>query len=287
VQSDVFNLSGLYHKMTLSSNYLYTQSSVRMTELPQLDRLNDDTTDQALRDIRVRQMFINPNNAAFLTSSNLFDPQFYALRRLIDSRVDTLDQMNILQLNLNQRLQTRRGIAASEHVVDWMTLDLGGSFFPQPSRDNFGESWGILEYDWVWNIGDRTALTSSGWFEPIVGGPRVYNFGGTINRPDGTNFYLGYRQIDPLESRSIVASVAYAFSAKYAIAASTNWDFGVNQNSYTLAITRIGTDLQFSLGVNYNSTLNSFGVQFEVLPNIVRSLGSSFRPMGFAPTARR
>lgn len=281
VESDLFNLCGLYHKAVLSGNYYIADSNTRLTTLPQLDRLNDDATDQALRDIRPRQPHVNPANAAFLTSSALFDPQFYALRRLVDNRLETLDRMNVLQLDLRQRWQTKRGMPGNQHIVDWMTLGVGMSIFPHSNRDNFGEPLGIIEYDWVWNIGDRTALVSDGWFETIDGGPRVYNGGIVFNRPDNTSLYLGYRQIDPLESKAIIASVTYAFSAKYAGSASTAWDFGTKNQNYTFMLTRIGTDLRMSIGVSYNSILNNFNVQFEIIPNLIRG----GRSAGLGPSA--
>lgn len=272
VSSEFFNLDGLYHKIVFGTNYLYARTNVGYNELPQIDRLNDDTSDQAMRDLQYRQIFINPANAAFLTNFNgLVNPQAYLLRRMIDNRIDTLGDMNVVQFSVDQRLQTKRGIAASEHVVDWMNLNLGASFFPQPGRDNFGESWGILEYDWNWNVGDRTAFYSNGWMEPVTGGPRVFNVGAILNRPDGVLFSIGYRQIDPLESKAVVGSLTYRFSRKYAIAASTVWDYGVDMQTYGLGIVRTGTDVQMSLGISYNSVLQNFGVQFEIVPNLFRS----------------
>lgn len=270
VHSELFNLDGIFHKITFTGNYFYAYSDTSLNLLPQLDRWNDDESDQALRDIRPRQPTFNPNNAYFLTTSNLFNPQYYALRRLIDNHVDTLDSIDVFQLGLRQRWQTKRGFPGNEHIIDWMTLDLRGSLFPQPNRDNFGSVVGILEYDWLWNIGDRTSLLSTGWFEPEGGGPRVVTIGANINRPDKTSFYLGYRHIDPLLSRAIIASVTFPFSAKYALTASTMYDLGIaNNNINSFTITRLGTDLQLSLSVNYNALLNTFGVQFEIMPNLL------------------
>ena len=269
VDSELFNLSGLYHKIVMSGNWYVADANTRFTTLPQLDRFNDDASDHALRDFRRWQPTFYPKNAGTLASP-LFDPQYYALRRLVLSQIDSLDEINVVQLDLRQRWQTKRGIPGNQHVVDWMTLDMGLSLFPQSNRDNFGEPLGVVEYDWLWNIGDRTALTSNGWFETIEGGPRVWNAGVVLNRPDATNFYLGYRQIDPLNSKAVVASLTYAFSAKYAATASTVWDFGVENQSYSFMLTRIGTDVRVSFGVSYNSIVNNFGVQFEIVPNLIR-----------------
>jgi hypothetical protein len=282
VESDLFNLSGLYHKVVFSGNYYIADSNVRFTELPQLDRFNDDASDQALRNIRPRQFQFNPDNALFLTTSPLFDPQFYALRRLIDNRIDTLDRIHVLQLNMRQRWQTKRGFLGNQHVVDWMLLDMGMSIFPEDERDNFGETLGILQYDWVWNIGDRTALVSSGWAETIDDGPRVFNAGVVLNRPDTTNLYLGYRHLDPLESRAVVASLSYAFSAKYAITLGTVWDFGIEQKNYSVMVTRIGTDLRFSLGFAYNSTTENFNLLLEIVPNLFRNKTGGMSPGMFS-----
>jgi lipopolysaccharide export system protein LptA len=275
IQSELFNLNGIYHKINLTGNYYTAQASSGVNNFPQFDRLNDDSTDQTLRDFRPVQTLFNPGAAAYLTSSNLFNPQNYAIRRLIDTNIDTLDTIDVLQLAINQRWQTKRGFPGNEHVVDWMTLNIGVSIFPHSQRDNYGNTFGIFEYDWTWNIGDRTALTSSGWFEPFNGGPRAFDLGVVINRPDTTNFYLGYRQIDPLNSKAVIGSVTYPLSAKYAMTASTVWDFGNHISSYSIFLSRMGTDVMVNFGVSYNSTVNTFGIAFEVLPNLTRPTGRS------------
>jgi hypothetical protein len=275
VESELFNLNGIYHKINLVGNYFNGFSSSGLNNFPQLDRLNDDASDQALRDIRPWQPRLNPNNAAFLTTSNLFNPQNYAIRRLVDNRVDTLDNIEVIQLGINQRWQTKRGFPGHEHVIDWMTLNLGVSVFPRSNRDNFGETFGIFEYDWTWNIGDRTALFSSGWLDPHDDGPRVFDFGFVYNRPDSSSLLIAYRQIDPLQSKSVIASAIYPVSAKYAFQASTVWDFGTNVQTYSIGVARMGTDILVNFGLTYNSTLNTFGVAFEILPNLARSTGRS------------
>ncbi|MCI0379362.1 MAG: hypothetical protein L0215_17265, partial [Gemmataceae bacterium] len=39
--------------------------------------------------------------------------------------------------------------------------------------------------------------------------------------------------------------------------------------SNSLMITRIGTDVQISLGVSFSSVLDTVGVQFEIVPNLI------------------
>jgi hypothetical protein len=270
VESLFWNLHGIYHKIVFSGNYFAAKSDTSHFLLPQLDLLDDDATDQERRYIKPLEPSINPAHGLALAFSPLFDPQLYAIRRLVENRIDTLDTIEEFQFDIRQRLQTKRGYPGQEHIIDWMTLDLSGTFFPHSERDNFGENFAFLQYDYDWNIGDRTALTSSGWFDPEPNGPRVFTVGAFLNRTDRTNFYLGFRELFPVNSQAVTAAVTYVFSPKYAITASTVYDFsstGALANS--LILTRIGSDLQVSLGATYNATLNTFGVIFEIVPNLV------------------
>ncbi|HBI43360.1 MAG TPA: hypothetical protein DDY78_10970 [Planctomycetales bacterium] len=270
LQSELFNVNGINHKIVASANYFVADSNVRYTALPQLDRLNDDASDQALRDIRPSDPALYPAVGKFLATSPLFDPQAYAIRRLVDDRIDTLDRVNELQVDVRQRLQTKRGFPGDQHIVDWMSLDLSGTYFPEANRDNFGQSLAFLEYDYIWNLGDQTSLISSGWYDPIDNGPRVFTVGAFVNRPDRTSFYFGYREIEPINSRAVSAAVTYIISPKYAINASTTYDFGNNQAlSNMVSATRIGKDLQVTLGFTYNALTSSVGLVFEIVPNLV------------------
>ncbi len=223
-----------------------------------------------MRDLQFSNFGLNPAAPPYSVTNPLFDPQLYAIRKLVDNQIDTLDNIDELNLDLRQRWQTKRGYPGDQHIVDWMTLDTSVTIFPAPNRDNFGEPFGFLEYDYLWNIGDRTAITSSGWYEPGEGAPRVFTIGTFLNRPDRTNFYLGYRQIDPIDSRAVTAAVTYVFSPKYALTASSTYDFGNSQAlSNSVIFTRMGADLQISVGFTYNALTSSFGAVFEVVPNLL------------------
>jgi hypothetical protein len=270
VHSLVWNLDGIYHKILFSGNYFNAKSNVSHLLLPQLDMLNDDATDESLRFIKPLEPSINPAHGTALALSPVFDPQLYAIRRLVDNRIDTLDTVEVFQFDVLQRWQTKRGYPGQEHIIDWMTLNLSGSFFPHSQRDNFGENFAFLEYQYDWNIGDRTALTSTGWFDPETNGPRVFTIGAFLNRTDRTSFFLGFRELYPVNSQAVTGAATYIFSPKYAITASSTYDFGsTGALANSLVLTRMGSDLQVSLGVTYNAVLNTLGVTFEIVPNLV------------------
>lgn len=280
VQSELLNLNGINHKIVLSGNAFVAHSDTAHTRLPQLDRLNDDPTDQALRDIKPQLPLFNPDHGLTLATSALYDPQLFAIHRLVDNRIDTLDSVQMIEGDIRQRWQTKRGYPGMQHIVDWMTLDVSGAYYTNAGRDSFGEHFSYLQYNWLWNIGDRTALESTAWVEPDSPGARVFTIGAYFNRPDRTNFYLGYRDIFPLQSRAVTGAVTYVFSPKYSMSASSTYDFGTNvSQSNSLVLTRMGSDLQVSLGVTYNAILSNFGVTFEIFPNLVpenrRQIGSS------------
>jgi hypothetical protein len=270
VCSELFNLNQLNHKIVMTGNFYHADATDHFSRFPQLDRLDDDATDQAIRDFHPVLPTFNPSHGVLLQTSPLFDPQLYALRRLVDNRVDTLDDMEVFQADIRQRLQTKRGYPGMEHITDWMTLDLSASVFPRPNRDNFGETLGFLEYDYLWNVGDRTALTSTGWVDPVDNGARVFTFGAYLNRPDRTNYFIGFREIDPVGSQAVSAAITYIFSNKYAMTANTLYDFGTKQAvSNSLIFTRTGSDITVSMAVSYNAITNNFGFDLIILPNLV------------------
>src|SRR5262249_52486816 len=84
VQSELLNLNGINHKIILAGNYYNVHSDTRFTQLPQLDPLNDDASDQSLRDIKPREQEFNPAHGTFISTSPIFDPSLFLIRRLVD-----------------------------------------------------------------------------------------------------------------------------------------------------------------------------------------------------------
>ncbi len=267
--SELFNVRGLNHKVEWGANYYAAKASSSLENLPLLDRLNDDSNDLSARSFRpYADLFVAGADGIALRDSPRFDAQRYAVRRVLDNRPETLDTLQVIQADVRQRLQTKRGVPGRDHTVDWMTLDLSASFYPKPDRDNFGKGTAFLEYNFVWNWGDRTALSSSGWTDPFDPAATYVNVGVFYNRPDGGNFYLGYRHVDPVRSRALIAVLGYQLNRKYSITAANVFDFGTEiAQSTSVAFNRTGTDLTLSLGFSYNAFVNNFGVQVLLLPN--------------------
>ena len=269
--SELFNVRGINHKVTAGANFFAGYASADRRNFPLLNRLNDDNLDQSFRTWRPLAQLYTPGAAGLaLQNSPLFDPQTLATRRLVDNRPETLDTLQVLQFDLRQRWQTKRGLPGADHTVDWMSLDLSASVYPNPTRDNFGQVLGFLEYNYVWNVGDRTAISSSGWVDPTEHGPRYFNVGAWYNRPDGSNFYLGYRYTDPVNSRVLITSLGYQLSTKYSMSLTNVFDFGTNlAQSTQLTFNRTGTDVTMSFGFSFSALVpgNNVGFQFLIIPN--------------------
>jgi hypothetical protein len=175
------------------------------------------------------------------------------------------------------------------HVIDWMTLDTSFAFFPQDDRDNFGESFGLLTYDYSWHVGDRTSILSSGWFETYDDAPRMWTAGVLLERPPRGSIYAGYSIIDPVDSRVAQLAYNYWMSPKWISSFSTSYDFGETENlGQSLVLTRIGSDLVFRFGVSWNPLRDNFGIGFELLPRLypglhVGSLSGPRVPLEYAP----
>ena len=275
--SEMFNVRGLYHKATFTADYSSVRSDTPFYNLPQLDPLFDNAVDQGFRNARPTPGIAYPPEAqpgfAYpdlgYAPSILFNPQSYAIRRQVGHLVDTRDDLDVLRLDNRHRLQTKRGFPGSEHTVDWMTLNTGISLFPNADRDNFGSDWAFFDYYYLWHLGDRFSVTTSGWIDPFDDGAQYYSGGVMFNRPDGTNVYLGYRHTDPLQSRAVTTSINYQLSRRYAMNIGSSYDFGLNESlTNTLSFSRTGPDVTMLFGVTYNPLVNNFGFQFSLIPNI-------------------
>lgn len=273
VESELCNLQGLYHKNLFSANYFIAGSTTSWAILPQLDRLNDDATEAAWRDVLPWEVTFPQTanlNGVALERAPQFNPRLYVIRRLIDSKPDTLDDIQVVQLDWRQKLQTKRGYPGLEHVVDWLTLDLSASIFPAADRDNFGSTVAFIESRLQWNIGDRNGIFSNVWVDPFDFGARFWELGTYFSRDDRTSFNISYRSADPLQSRVVAVASTYVFSPKYAFTAVTAYDFGY-QSSLTnsFLFTRVGTDMQVTIGFTYNYLINNIGFTLNIVPNLI------------------
>ena len=300
VMSELMNVHGLNHKISLFVDARAAFSNVRLNNLAIQDDL-DDNTYEAVRRYLALTTFVG----GILPMP--YDPRHLLLRQMVSPITGTTDvqaSIDTVMLGLHQRLQTKRGPIGARRIVDYMTMDASTTFFPDSARDNFSTPWGQTMYNYQWYIGDRTSIVSAGWFDffKLVGStPLAYPFssdplikasgynpngmsiittGISIARPPRSNIFLGYTIIDtgPIKTSALNASISYWLSPKWYGTLSESYDFGDATNLGTMfSFTRIGADYLTTFGFTWDPQRQNFqlGVQMTPRSNGGMSMGSS------------
>ena len=275
VQSDILNLNGLAHKVSLDADYGYAQSSRSLSEIPQWNQFEDNAQE------RFRERFFTNTFGGVLPPQ--FDPRYYAVRSQAATSVsapynELVDTQNALRLGLSQRLQTKVGPPERQRIKDWMTLDLGVTYFPDPDRDNFGENFGLFSAHYSWNVGDRTTIVADSMYDFFQNGQQWWNLGIMSQRSFRGSAYVGIQQIKgaTLDSQILTGSYSYMMSPKWVSTMSASYDIAQNQSrGQSVTITRVGEWMLFHLGANYDWSKNNAGFIFSVEPKLGRSNSST------------
>lgn len=267
VQSDMFNLNGLAHKMVFDANYSYSEANQGLGSIPQYNEFDDNSQEQ----FRRRLLFNTWNG----TLPAQFDPRFFAVRSGAGASVtapwnELVDTMNVLRLGWRHRLQTKVGPVNAPRIKNWMTLDLETSFFPSYNRDNFGEPFGLYTARYNWYLSDRTTFTASTLFDTFDNPEKLWSFGVISQRSTRGSVYVGLRNISggsTLHSEILTASYSYVMSPKWISSVGTAYDLGEHQNrGQTLMITRVGSDFLINFGTTVDPTKNNFSLAVSIEP---------------------
>lgn len=273
----LFNLHGLAHKVVLDAEFTYADANRNFTELPLYDPLDDISITE------FRRRVFDPTLAPTITDPK-FSPLTYALRSGLQGWVtspstEIADDLMTLRGGMRHRWQTKRGTPGREHIVDWLTIDSNLTWFPDQDRDNFGDNFGLFDYDLRWHLGDRFTIVSDGAADFFGQGLRMVSGGVLLNRPSRGNAYLGVRSISgPLTSNVLLASYNYRLSPKWISSASVAIDFSDAGNiGQSFSMTRIGESLNVGVGFNVDEAKDNVGFKFFVEPRVLSRLGLTRR----------
>jgi hypothetical protein len=289
IHDALFNLNGLAHKVTFDVQASVTGSNQPLTRFPLYEELDDDSIEEFRRrlffspfggpqfDTKLAGLYYLPGAPSAIDPK--FDPRFYALRYGLQDWVtspsdEIADDMAAVRTGMHHRLQTKHGAPGEEHIVDWMTFDANATLFPNATRDNFGQTAGMLDYDFRWNIGDRTSILSDGYLDTFTDGLATASVGVLINRPRTGNFYIGFRVADgPFVSDVLTTTFNYRMSEKWIGSATSAVDFGpVGNVGQSVAFTRIGESLLTTIGANVDESKGTVGFAFLVEPRFLPKL---------------
>ncbi|HYO25139.1 MAG TPA: organic solvent tolerance protein OstA [Lacipirellulaceae bacterium] len=286
VRDPLFNLNGLAHKVVFDAEVSYADADENFDELPLYDPLDDISI------LEFRRRLFSGALPPTITDPK-FDPRRYAIRFGLQDAVtspsaEIVEDLTAVRLGVRQRWQTKRGPAGNQHIVDWLTLDLNASVFPEADRDNFGQELGLLDYDLRWHIGDRFTILSDGFADVFGDGLKTISAGVLLNRPTLGNAFVGVRSITgPVTSNVLMTSFSYRLSEKWIASAGAAYDFENTGNiGQTFSAARIGESFIATLGVNVDSSKDNLGFSFLLEPRflpgsrLTRTTGIDVPPAG-------
>ncbi len=280
IKSELFNVNGLAHKAVFDTDIFYAQSTQNLDTLPLYDQV-DDNNIEAYRRWFPFFDFGGPPPVPLQ-----FDERYYALRRGLGSYVaspsmEIADDLFAVRMGARQRWQTKRGPLANPHIVDWITLNTDATFYPDPNRDNFGTSIGLVDYNFTWHVGDRTTVVSNGYYDFFDNAPKYTTIGTFLNRPPRGSIYMGFHSLEgPITSNVLAFNYSYRMSPKWLSSFGTTYDFHNGRNiGQNLMLTRIGESFLASLVVNVDTSKNNVGATIAIQPRFLQGRMGLSAPM--------
>jgi hypothetical protein len=274
IQSTLFNVHGIAHKMLFDVDFSYTDASRNVDQLAIYDAI-DDNNIQALRRRLGFEDYNDPTaGPAVFAVPQQFDERFYGVRRgLMDwvtGPTEIADDLMVVRLDWDQRWQTKRGAPGNEHILDWITLDTNMELFPKP-EENFDQVAGMLNYDFHWFVGDRLTLLSYGGFDFFNDGQRWNTAGGFISRPPRGSLYLGLNSFEgPISSEVITTSYTYRMTEKWLSTFGTSFDLKNQGNiGENFRLTRVGESFLFTVGLNVDVSRGNVGFNIALIPRFL------------------
>ncbi len=280
VQSMLWNVNGLAHKVNWETEIFFADSSQNLDRLPLYDPLDDDAQEAFRRRLGFNTFGLPPG--VFVPLS--YDERFFAVRRGMQNWVaapsnEIAEDLAAIRFGANQRWQTKRGLPGRERIIDWLTLNTHVTLFPFADRDNFGQPWGMFNYDFSWFIGDRVSILSDGHADFFSQGLRTASLGLRLGRPEVGSIYFGYRTIEgPISSNLLNAALTYRMSDKWGLQANAFYDLnesGTLGNAVSLIY--IGESFLWRFGTFADFNRENYTFQFGVEPRFLN------RPRMFRP----
>lgn len=271
IENRLFDLRGMAHKVTLQSDLFYADSNKDIDLFPLYDPLDDNSQEH------FRRRFIFNTFGGTLPPE--FDERSYALRNgmqrwLTAGSRQVADDMTQARFGVNQRWQTKRGLAGQERIVDLVSFDTDFIFYPKAERDNFGEDVGAINYDFRYHVGDRLTLLSDGYFDVFSQGLKSVSAGAQISRPGVGDAYIGMLSLEgPISANILNGYTNYRLNEKWILSGGAAFDFGstgsIGQN---IALTRIGETALVRVGVNVDSGRDNVSFNFNIEPRFLPTM---------------
>jgi hypothetical protein len=279
IESQLWNVHGLAHKVVFEAEFSYADATQDVSQFPLYDQIDDDTINQYRRNIPYWDYGAIPGQPTPLGSPFIFgpqgkyDPRYYAIRRgmggWVTGPTEIANDLTAFRVAARQRWQTKRGPLGNRRIIDWITFDVDGEFFPSTSQ-NFGETLGLWQYDFRWHVGDRTTLLSTADVDFFSGGQQLYTVGAFLNRTPRGSFYIGFNQFGgPISASVLTSSYTYRMSPKWASSFGTAVNLAGANIGQNFQLVRIGESFLMTFGFNVDYSRNNVGVTFNLEPRFL------------------
>ena len=164
----IFGLNGLAHKSQIDFDYYFAQATESLSDVPQYNEFDEDAQDRFRE--RVYSARIRRRPAAGIRSAVLCRAVRSRTRRR-RSLFRTRRRPARSPARMAEPVADEVGPPDRPRIKDWMIFDLEATVFPNADRDNFGETLGLINGRYIWNVGERTSLLASGIFDVSRRGP--------------------------------------------------------------------------------------------------------------------
>jgi len=280
VSSRMWYVNGLAHKIDFDAEYLYAQSNRAMENLTLTDPLDHWSVD----DFRRRYLAHNPVVSSPGMPPSLlrqFDPRYYAYRSGIASNVsagnmEIADDLQMFRFGMTHRFQTKRGSVGKRHILDWITFSTHLNLYPQ-SEHNFGQNIGLVDYNFLWHVGDRFSLFSEGLYDFFNHGQNLTRVGGVWNRPNRGSFSVMIDQLSGVgqERTYLTTGLSYTMNEKYSMSYMTSYDIRDNWRNvgHNFMFVRTGESFRLLVGAVYSEALSEWSFSAGIEPVFLRTSG--------------
>ncbi|MDR1923719.1 MAG: hypothetical protein LBQ66_05025 [Planctomycetaceae bacterium] len=281
--SRTWNVNGLAHKIVFDAEVSYSQANKGMEELI----LTDSLDSWSVEDFRRRYSVTSFGSVGGVIPL-IFDPRYYAYRSGLAGNVsagnmEIADDLTLARFGMTHRFQTKRGPVGKRHIIDWITLSTHLNYYPDESQ-NFGENVGLIDYDFLWHVGDRFSIFSSGLYDIFDGGQEITRIGGIWNRPKRGSISVMYDHLfgSAIKRDYLTLQFSYTMNEKYAMSYSTSYDITKNpwQNvGHNFMFTRTGESFRLMMGAVYSESLQDWGFTFGLEPVFMYGIASKMQRM--------
>jgi len=281
VENSLLNVHGIAHKAVFEFDASASDTNKRMTALPLYDPLDDNSQEHYRR----RFAFLDYGG----TTPFQFDPRSYALRSGLQNWVSSpvseiADRLDAVRFGLRQRWQTKRGPPGHRRIIDWIVLNTGAVYFPNPNRDNFGQPIGLANFDFRWHVGDRLTLLSDGMYDFFPQAEKTFTVTGSVSQSPRLNWNVSFRTISgPFNYNYMTVTHTYMLSPKWMYTAGTSIALGNQNIGQNIAVTRIGESFVANVAFYVDNSKNNYGFNAMISPRFLgqqalRRIGGAAAP---------